>query len=47
LKSKEFSDKVSDWNQVFNTRNDLISVFWNKDNVGDRTIELEMTNETN
>lgn len=44
IKNK-FENKVKDWNQVFNTRNDLISVFWNKENVGDRTIELEMTYE--
>lgn len=44
IKNK-FENKVKDWNQVFNTRNDLISVFWNKENVGDRTIELEITYE--
>ena len=46
IKNKEFQNKVEDWNQVFNTRNDLISVFWNEGNVGDRAIELEMTYET-
>ena len=46
IKNKEFQNKVEDWNQVFNTRNDLISVFWNEGNVGDRAIELEMNYET-
>ena len=45
LKTKNFESTVKDWNKVFNTRNDLISVFWNKENVGDRTIELEMSYE--
>jgi hypothetical protein len=47
LKTKNFESTVKDWNKVFNTRNDLISVFWNKENVGDRTIELEMSYEAN
>ena len=39
---KNFVDSVKDWNQVFDTRNDLISVFWNESNVGNRVIELRM-----
>lgn len=47
IKSDTFENKVENWKQVFDTRNELISIFWNEENVGDRTIELEMTNETN
>lgn len=38
---------VPDWNKVFQERNELMAQYWNKDTVGDRTIELEMTYEIN
>ena len=47
LKTKNFKDTVKDWNEVFTTRNDLIQYSGTKGNVGDRTIELEMSYETN
>jgi cephalosporin hydroxylase len=34
-----------DWETTFQQRNELISQYWNEGNVGDRTIELEMTYE--
>lgn len=37
-----FVNSVKDWNQVFKTRNDLISVFWNQSNIENRVIELRM-----
>ena len=43
----KLESKSIDWNDVFQSRNELISIFWNKDNVGDRTIELELTYEPN
>ena len=36
-----------DWKSTFSDRNVLISQYWNEENVGDRTIELEMSYETN
>ena len=49
---KKFTKKVKnptdvDWTSTFSERNVLISQYWNEGNVGDRTIELEMSYETN
>ena len=39
---KVFKNHVSDWEAVFQIRNELIACFWDKNSVGNRTIELEM-----
>lgn len=37
----DFKKNVKNWKEVFEKRNQLLSFFWNKDNVGDKVIDLE------
>jgi hypothetical protein len=41
-KKIDFKKNITDWNEVFQKRNELISNFWNPSNVGDKMIELEL-----
>lgn len=40
-KKVDFKKNVKNWKEVFEKRNKLLSFFWNKDNVGDKVIDLE------
>lgn len=40
---KKFKNKIKDWNDVFEKRNELISVYWNSNTVQDKVIDLELT----
>ena len=42
---KKIKPPTLDWGTVFKERNELIAQYWNEGNVGDRTIELEMSYE--
>jgi hypothetical protein len=42
-KKVNFKKNVKNWEQVFEKRNQLISHFWNKDNVEDKIIDLEIS----
>ena len=42
---KKIKPPTLDWDTVFKERNELIAQYWNEGNVGDRTIELEMSYE--
>lgn len=42
-KKVDFKENVKNWKEVFEKRNQLLSFFWNKDNVGDKVIDLEIS----
>jgi hypothetical protein len=42
-KKVNFKKNVKNWKQIFKKRNQLISHFWNKDNVEDKIIDLEIS----
>lgn len=42
-KKVDFKKNVKNWKEVFEKRNQLLSFFWNKDNVGDKVIDLEIS----
>ena len=39
-KKKDYVGEYDRWSEVFSRRNQLINLFWNKDNISDITIEL-------
>lgn len=41
-KKKDYKSTISDWSDIFNKRNKLISLFWNESNSKDIQIELEI-----
>jgi hypothetical protein len=43
LKKKiDFPDMTKNWNEIISRRNHLMSLFWNKNNIGDRKIDLNL-----
>jgi hypothetical protein len=42
-KKVDFKKNVKNWKEVFEKRNQLLSFYWNKDNVGDKVIDLEIS----
>lgn len=41
-KSRDYGSEIDNWGKVFDTRNALIANFWNKNNIGDLIIDLEI-----
>ena len=41
-RSKDYGSEIDSWGEIFSTRNALIANFWNKNNVGDLVIDLEI-----
>jgi hypothetical protein len=42
-KKKDFKKNVKNWKEVFESRNKLISCFWNPNNIGNKVIDLEIS----
>jgi cephalosporin hydroxylase len=42
-KKKDFKKNIKNWEKVFQKRNKLISLFWNKNNIGNKVIDLEIS----
>ena len=42
-KKRDFLFDFKNWNEVFKKRNELISIFWNKENKGNVTIDLTLS----
>ena len=44
IKNKvDFKNNIKNWNAVFESRNKLISYYWNSGNVGNKIIDLEIS----
>jgi hypothetical protein len=42
IKHKNFKENIENWSEIFKSRNQLISIFWNENNIGNRIIDLNI-----